>query len=515
MNEQKSFQEGWNFNARLMGAHVGGARANEYVASVDVAIHNLQLELEAQGTNNLPVAQLKGILAEYWHANSFNVEAALRASADRAIVEGSHEYASADVTTYFGKSYSMKYYATGKESAIHEAKNVIQSYYEYLSRSKKSTPMSFDQYISRYGYTNDMNELLVSVYKGQGRIIPCDQLSDAIEFLERKIATESAKETPEHIALLNNYKETLQNLTDRISNSEGIESRPLSKEEAEVITELVKEGRFKAEDFGYSLEQMITPEYILSEALKAGYTASVITLVLRIGPEIIKSFEFLLKNGYIDKEQLFKTGAIAVDASVSGFLRGSIAAALTISCKAGKFGNHFTAVTPQTIGALTVIALETLKCSISVATGKMEAREMGSTMAKSILISSAALYGGSLGQMIAPELPVFAYMLGSLVGSTVASIGVGIGERFLLSYCVDSGFTCFGLVKQDYRLPESVLEEMGISVTKVDRILVDRVHVDRIYPDRIEVDRDSTETIQYVYVRRGIIGINRIGYVES
>ena len=59
------------------------------------------------------------------------------------------------------------------------------------------------------------------------------------------------------------------------------------------------------------------------------------------------------------------------------------------------------------------------------------------------------------------------------------------------------------------------MEEMGISVTKVDRILVDRVHVDRIYPDRIEVDRDSSETIQYVHVRRGIIGINRIGYVES
>ena len=111
-------------------------------------------------------------------------------------------------------------------------------------------------------------------------------------------------------------------------------------------------------------------------------------------------------------------------------MRGSLAAALTISCKAGKFGNLFTAVTPQTIGALTVIALETFKCSISVASGKMEAREMGSTMAKSILISSAALYGGSLGQMIAPELPVFAYMLGSLVGSTVASIGIGIGERF-------------------------------------------------------------------------------------
>lgn len=513
MISRTSFDEGWDFCACQVGAYTSNSEADKYVKEVEAEIQRLIEDIEAQGLNNLPADKLKGYIAEYWHADTYNIEAALNKSVHRAVVNESNLHASVDVSTNFGADYSMKYYATGAKSALNQAKNVIQAYREYIVKSKSAVPMTFEQYLAKYDYTEDINNLLLSVYRGQRRIVPSDQLLDAIDFLKRKIATESVKENVNRRAVLRGYKETLQNIADRISDDDGIESTPLTDAEARTIAELTKEGNFKVDDYGYSLDQVITSKYILREALKTGYTASVITAVLQMAPDIVKSFDYLLKNGYLEKEQLLQLGRKTISVSALGFLRGSIASAITISCVSGKLGPNLKYVAPQTIGALTVLVLDSVKYSISVANKTMDASEMGNILTKEILISSAALAGGTVGQAIAPEFPVMSYMLGSLIGSTLASIGLGISESYLLSYCVDSGFTCFGLVNQDYELPDSILEDMGISLTTVDRVSVDRINVDRVVPKTVKVDRIEYETVDYRIVRRGIIGINRIGYI--
>ena len=143
----------------------------------------------------------------------------------------------------------------------------------------------------------------------------------------------------------------------------------------------------------------------------------------------------------------------------------------------------------------------------------MEPREMGSVLTKEVIVSSVALAGGSVGQALVPELPVLGYMLGSLIGSVLATVVVGFGEKVLLSFCVETGFTCFGLVKQDYTLPEEVLREMGVELAEVERIYPDIIEPDRIKPDRVEVERIQYETVEFHIVKRGIIGFNKVGYL--
>ena len=104
-------------------------------------------------------------------------------------------------------------------------------------------------------------------------------------------------------------------------------------------------------------------------------------------------------------------------------------------------------------------------------------------------------------------------MLGSLIGSVFATVTLSVGEKCLLSFCVDTGFTCFGLVKQDYTLPESVLEEMGIAIAQVERAYPNVAEVDRATVDIVEVDRAKYDTVEFMILRRGIIGVNKIGYV--
>lgn len=513
MGVSYGIKEGWEFAARTQGSMYAAQVGGQYVQGVDDAIQQLAKDMNDKMGSKENIDTLKGFIAEYWHADTFNINSALKNSAHKATIERSTEAASVDVSTNFGMNYSMKYYATGADSAKQQATNVIQAYHKYLSKSKAETPMTFEEYIAKNNYSSELQQQLMSVYQGQGRIIPTEQLTDAIKSLERKIATEAAKDGANRAALLESYKETLENLMDRIKDGEGVESIPLTKAEAEAIANLCKTGEFKPEDFGFTLYELITPEYMMQQALTAGVTSAVITLVLQIGPEIYKAVDYLVKNGEIDVEQLKNTGLKALSASAEGFLRGSISASLTIACQAGKLGAQFANVTPGMVGAFTAIVLDTMKNGYDVARGKMTSREMATQLTKNIVVSGAAIAGGTVGQALLPELPVLGYMLGSFVGSVVASITLNIGEKTILSFAVDTGFSFFGLVDQNYELPKETIERLGLEVVSLDYIELNRTELNRTSLNRTTLNRTKYNTLNIMVLRRGVVGVNKVGYV--
>jgi len=482
------------------------------VADVDTAIQQLVDSINSFEGTRYDVEALKGFIGEAWHADTFNINAVLRDTTSRATRDGSNAHASVDVSTNFGATYSLKYYATGADSAKSQAKNVIQAYYEYRAKPRQGEPLSFEKYLEKYGYTDTEEELYRSVYYGQGRIIPSDQLKDAIRYLEKKIAQEGSRDGPNRAALLEGYRETLQKLSDRISDNQGTESIPLTKDEARAIAELAKEGDFHAEDFGIGLD-MITQDYIIQQALKAGYTSAVISLVLQLAPEIFKAIDYLIKNGEVDLEMLKEMGVKALSASATGFLRGSISCSLTIACRAGKLGKALVDVNPSAIAAVTVILIDTAINGFRVATGKMTAREMGTALTKELIISSAALAGGVIGQAIIPSLPVLGYMLGSFLGSVVAGIAVEITGHFVISFCVDTGFTCFGLVKQDYVIPASVLRDYGVLLKEMQQKSVKTKAVHSKTLKTKSVTEKKLRTIDITVLRRGVLGVNLVGYL--
>lgn len=513
MTTSYGLKEGWEFAAKNQGVIYSSNAAEAYVSAVDSAIQQLAKDInDKQGTLE-NIETLKGFIAEYWHADTFNIDAVLKESANRATIVRSNEAASVDVATNFGMDYSMKYYATGADSAKQQATNVIQAYHKYLSKSKTEKPMSFEEYIRKNNYPSDMEHLLLSIYHGQGRIIPTEQLSDAIKFLERKIATESAKEGGNRLALLEGYKETLDNLMDRIKDGQGVESVPLSKAEAETIAALCKTGDFRPEDFGFTLDELITSEYIMQHALTAGFTSAVITLVLQMGPEIYKALDYLLKNGEITLDQIKSVGLKALSSSAEGFIRGSISASITIACQSGKLGAEFITASPGVIGTITVIAMDTLKNSFEVARGRMKPQVMATELTREIAISSFSLGGGALMQSLMPELPVLGYMLGSFVGSVAASTMLNIGEKTILSFCADTGFSFFGLVEQNYELPKEIIMKLGLEVVSLDRYELTRNTLKRNTLSRHTLNRTKYDTLNIMVLKRGVVGANKIGYI--
>lgn len=147
----------------------------------------------------------------------------------------------------------------------------------------------------------------------------------------------------------------------------------------------------------------------------------------------------------------------------------------------------------------------------------MNAQQMGAAFVDTIVISSGYLIGshigGIIGQTLGFELPVIGYLLGSLIGTSLCVV-YNIGKKKLISFCVDTGFTCFGLVEQNYELPDEILNELGIETAPILRTQIKRTTLPKKEKTVTAIDRTEYETINITVLRRGIIGVNRVGYIK-
>ena len=473
----QAFEKGYEFLAKGSSGIVGSLQGKEYIANINREIDKLEASINQFKGNMRSVGALKGNVAEHWHSGTFNINAAIKGSGNRTFVDESNKFASVDVSTNFGDSYGLKYYKDGIESAKMQAQ---------VDKSTNQT-----------------------IYGGQIRLIPKDQMEEAIKWLERKIAEESVKR-PEQVQ---RYQETLNLLTDKIRSSDGIESIPLSKNESELYAELGKEGAFNARKVGVSTEELVKFKDILNNSMKAGVTAATISVVLKTAPEIYKAIDYLVQNGHVDKEQFKKIGFAAITGAGEGCFRGAIAAVITGACEAGHLGTHLKGTNPVVIGALTVVVMNVVKQSYLVATKKIEIGELVDSFVRDVFMTSGSFMTSSLFKLFIP-IPVFSLLLGSFVGSVLGDFVYNATYKTYISFCIDTGFTLFGVVKQDYNLPKEIMESIGIKVFEYEKFQYQTFEYNQFNFNKFEHQKFNYSTIGIKILRRGVIGVNRIGYVS-
>ena len=434
------------------------------------------------------------------------MNAAARGSSHRVRVDRSHDFGSADITgKNFDGRYGLKFSKDAIKNAKDQSKSVFESYCKYKADGGKQT---LDEYLHNRGYQDD-SVLHDPIYSGQIRIIPAKQLEVAKEWLERQITKESTSR-PEQVA---RYQETLDLINDRIKDNQGNESIPLTEEDAKKLAELAKKGEIDPSEWGLTTEELIQFKYILKQSFKAGLTAATISMVLRTAPEILNAIKYLIENGELDDGEFNRIGFAALTGASEGFVRGTVSAAITSSIQAGLLGATLKSIDPSVIGAVTVITMDAIKNSYMVATGKMSRYEMTNELIRDMFVSTCSLVAGGITQSII-EIPVLGFMLGSFTGSMVGSFAYSAGYEKAISFCVDTGFTMFGLVKQDYRLPKDVLEEIGIHVFEYEKFEYKRFEPKRFQYKRFNYKRFEPARINMTFLRRGVIGVNQIGYIQ-
>lgn len=489
MSVISDFRQGWDFMSSILGANIASefamhdfqteADINAHIRQINDAIQKLSDDINKHAYRNLGIEQFKGYVAEEWHADTFNIDAIQKHSEHRAWTLHSTERGSVDIDTNFGETYSSKYMATPEKSANAQAR---------LNPDTR-TPE----------------------YHGQERLVASDHLDKAIDAANRQ-AKRNAPIRPE---VSNANAETAAHLTDRVADDEGVSSKTLTTKEARKIAKEAKNEGFDPEKHGYTKQEEIRFDYIKS-GLKAGLTAATITAIMQLLPEIYKAVDYLIKHGEINVNQIKKSGTKVMSASAESFLRGTIAYSVEIAIKEGLLGETLKSIDPSIVGVVVTIVIGTVKNSLLVAAGRMNPKEMGIAFADTVVISTgymlAAKIGGAIVQALGWEFPGAAYLLGSLIGCTIAAI-YNISKKKLISFCVDTGFTCFGLVEQNYELPDEILQEFGIETIQIPRTNIERIDVLRTQVPNSSVDEVKYETIDITVLRRGVIGVNRIGYV--
>lgn len=500
------FKEGFEFFAEHASDFSGMQLGSGYVDTVNGEIQDFIDSVAHFKGMQSNIDTLKGDIAEFWHAGTFNIDAAVKGSGHRVQVDRSHDFGSVDVSgKNFDGDFGLKYYKTGVDSAKQQAKSVFEAYKMYQSSGGKE---SLEEYLKNRGYQDD-SVLNDAVYSGQVRVIPSDQLTEATKWLERKIAEEESKR-PEQVE---RYRETLKLLKDKVSDNKGNESIPLSEEEAKELARLAKEGNIDPKDLGLTTEELIKYEYILKQAFKAGLTAATISIVLKTAPEIFKAVKYLIENGEVDEEQFKKIGFAAIKGGSEGFVRGTVSAAITAACKSGVWGEMLKGVDSSVIGAVTVLVMDTMKNAYGVATGKMTRYEMSNELIRTMFTTTCSLALGAVSQSFI-EVPVLGYMIGSFVGSLVGSFAYSAAYKPAISFCIDTGFTMFGLVNQDYVLPDDVMKEIGIDVFDYDQFEYEEFEPERFQFQTFSAEKFEPAKLDMTFLRRGVIGINEIGFLE-
>ena len=292
---------------------------------------------------------------------------------------------------------------------------------------------------------------------------------------------------------------------------------------------MAKEGGVNSEDLHLTTEELTKYTHILKQSYKAGLTAATISMVLQVAPEIWNAVAYLIKNGYVDEKQFKKIGFAALTGAGEGFVRGTVSAAITASCLSGVFGKSFKKVNPSVVGVVTVLVMNSMKNSYKVFTGEMNRSEMVTELIKEMFITTCAFSMGLLGNAyIKIPLPKFlsqlnevvplGYMIGSFVGSIAGSVIYSSIYNPVLSFCVDSGFTLFGLVDQNYELPEEMLKEIGIEVFEYKKFEFKKFEYKKFEFKKFEVQKKKNRKSNYTrfdttFLRRGVIGVNCIGYM--
>jgi hypothetical protein len=506
-----AFADGYQAFANSAGVNMSAFGGDSYVGTVESAIDELTSNLNQFKGDNTDIQQLKGAIAEFWQAGTFNVDAAIKGDSSRIIVPRSNGLGSADLESTWGDEIGLKYYCSGEESARQQAKSLWLRYKEYSSRSKQ--PLSYEDYVKDL-LNIDKNSPL---YSGQIRLIPTDQLEEAKKWLQRQIMTETARR-PEEVA---RYEETLKLITDRIRNSNGTESIPLTEAESKEIARQAKEAGFDPIKNGLTPEELIKWQNIMKKAYAAGLSAAVISIVLEVAPKFVDILSKLIRDGEVNAEDFKRVGFAALKGSSLGFIRGSVASAITIACEAGKFGTDLKNANPTTVGAIVALTMNTLQNATMMAFGKITKQEFANECIQNLFTTSCSLALGSafshvLGsalQVLVPELPILAFMLGSFIGSVVGSFIYKTTHSCMISFCIDTGCTFFGLVEQDYTLPENVLKELGIQVFEYEKFYPKQLKVKKFEPKKFEPKQFEPQTIGITVLRRGVIGVNNIGFV--
>lgn len=424
------FKKGWNQAVGFLSTTYKSVLESEQIQKISDAINTVKSDISSTYGSAKTVVSEAGVATKKWAVNTFNVDTIA------GIATYSTDFVRNNATEAFGvaKNYVenaiSKYYNSSDENAMEQAMSIIKEYNKNVTNSNSS--MQLEEFIDEYGKENDMSVLYASIYDGQTRIIPFNQLTIAKGFLRGEIV----KSYVDHVSSLD--VKILEKLKERFENPSITVSVTMDCEELQAIVELLQDGEFKPEDFGITTSQIITPKYLLKQSIISGITSNAIDMALSLGPDIFSMLKAVASGNGIDSARLKEIGIDGLLSGAEGLVEGSVSY-LFAACYSGEFGEQLKEISAEVIGALTEIIINAIRYGYSIATGEISVTDYSDLTAEEIAILIVSKGSGELLEFLLPLIPC-AYMAGCMAGSLLATVGIQTIKSVVMEIKDGGGF---------------------------------------------------------------------------
>lgn len=188
-----------------------------------------------------------------------------------------------------------------------------------------------------------------------------------------------------------------------------------------------------------TVSQVITPKYVLKQAVGTGLEVGLLKTVFTIGPDIYSIITEAVKSGDLDKEQLKEIGLEGAVAMSEGFVEGSVSRIVVTACQEGLLGEALKSASPNVIGAIVVLTIDAMIYGYTLATEKITAEDYGNLMADHIFVTALAIPTTSAFLALLPGTKLFT-LAGCFAGGLVACVGYTFAKEAELELVDGGGF---------------------------------------------------------------------------
>ena len=446
------------------GAGLAGQQVDAYGERVEHALDDVVRRMGDLAATQKDIHYAKGDVAEAWHEGTFNVDATRRGI--EASSTAPRDASPIDVSMHGSgvEHAQLKYFRSSEDTA------------KAISHPKYS----------------DLDQ----------KVVPADQL-DGVRDAAARLAARNAENRP---SVSDSYAHTARTADDRV-RMDGVESRPLSEREArELVKELREKKDVDREHIGLTPQQVIQWQDILREATTAASRAAIISAALQSAPHLVAVARRAWETGEISAKD-FAPLAQALPATLlrSG-VAGALSAAIVGSARSGVLGSTLHQVDPTFVAAGVTLAIRAFETSLKAARGDISWPVAAKCISEDAIILATAMGGAAVGQALIP-IPMLGALVGNIVGAVVARMALDQVNGVVLGIAAETGWTVFGLVDQNYKVPGDILEASGWNILDIRMLGPRRLDVTRMQPRTLDL-----KSVEMSVLRRGVVSFGRIAY---
>lgn len=358
------------------------------------------LSTDGRIAGNAPLATRAGFVAEELHAESFNFDAILKDKGVRAFTDRypntpltSNNPVNDIVITKDGQQVQgaqLKYYQNGQKTA-----NALREY------GSDGQP--------HYKETDAM-------------ICPADQLED----VKTAAHTTEIRNQENRPQVSEAAREVQAKVSDRLE-CDGVESKPVTKREAEQVAKGSEEGKGAHRKMQNDAKNAST----LQQTTKAAVSAAVVTTVIAGTINTVNCLSKVNKGEMTPEEAvkyILKNTAIA--AGDSALKAAGATAAVSIAARS--MPEFFSGTALQAnfatgvVGGAAVCAIDLVECLVKVAAGKMTWQQLEERTGKNVFQTGAGVVGASIGGTLGSVAGPIGTMAGAMIGGMITSVAATV-----------------------------------------------------------------------------------------